>query len=43
MEKNKEDVLKRNLEQKHFEDAARAIKSGKKSGDLTNVELVKTL
>lgn len=43
MEKNKEDVLERNLEQKHFEDAARAIKSGKKSGDLTNVELVENL
>ena len=43
MEKNKEKGLKRNLEQKHFEYAAIAIKGGKKSGNLTNVELVKNL
>lgn len=42
MEKNKEKVLKRNLEQKHFEDAAKAIKSGK-DGTLINVELVENL
>ena len=43
MEKNEEKVLERNLEQKHFEDAAQAIKGGKGSGSLTNVELVKNL
>lgn len=43
MEKNKEKGLERNLEQKHFEYAAIAIKGGKKSGSLTNVELVKNL
>ena len=43
MGKNEEKVLERNLEQKHFEYAAIAIKSGKKSGSLTNVELVKNL
>lgn len=37
MEKNEEKVLERNLEQKHFEDAAKAIKGGKESGDLTNI------
>lgn len=43
MEKNKEKALERNLEQKHFEDAAKAIKGGKESGSLTNVELVENL
>lgn len=43
MEKNEEKALERNLEQKHFEDAAEAIKGGKKSGSLTNVELVENL
>lgn len=43
MEKNEEKVLERNLEQKHFEDAAKAIKGGKESGGLTNVELVENL
>ena len=43
MEKNEEKVLERNLEQKHFEDAAKAIKSGKENGSLTNVELVENL
>ena len=43
MEKNKEKGLKRNLEQKHFEDAAKAIEGGKESGSLTNVELVENL
>ena len=43
MEKNKEKGLERNLEQKHFEQAAIAIKGGKKSGSLTNVELVENL
>ena len=43
MEKNEKNVLERNLEQKHFENAAGAIKGGKKSGGLTNVELVENL
>lgn len=43
MEKNKEKVLERNLEQKAFENAAEAIKGGKESGSLTNVELVENL
>lgn len=43
MEKNEKKVLKRNLEKKHFEDAAGAIKGGKKDGSLTNVELVENL
>ena len=43
MEKNKEKALERNLEQKHFENAAEAIKGGKESGSLTNVELVENL
>lgn len=42
MEKKK-DVLKRNLEQKHFENAMEAIKGGKESGNLTNVEFVRNL
>lgn len=43
MEKNEEKVLERNLEQKHFENAAKAIKGGKESGSLTNVGLVENL
>lgn len=43
MEKNKEKGLERNLEQKHFGYAAIAIKGGKESGSLTNVELVENL
>lgn len=43
MEKNEEKALERNLEQKNFEDAAKAIKGGKESGSLTNVELVENL
>ena len=43
MEKNEEKVLERNLEQKHFEDAAKAIEGGKKNGGLANVELVENL
>lgn len=43
MEKNEENVLERNLEQKHFENAAEAIEGGKESGSLTNVKLVKNL
>lgn len=43
MEKNEENVLERNLEQKHFEDAAIAIKGGKEDDGLTNVELIENL
>lgn len=43
MEKNEKGVLERNLEQKHFENAAEAIKGGKENGSLTNVELVENL
>ena len=43
MEKNKKNVLDRNLEQKAFENAAKTIKDGKESGSLTNVELVENL
>ena len=43
MEKNEEKVLERNLEQKAFENAAKAIKGGKENGSLTNVELIENL
>ena len=43
MEKNEEKVLERNLEQKAFENAAKAIKGGKEGSSLTNVELVENL
>ena len=43
MEKNEKNVLDRNLEQKAFKDAVKAIKGGKESGSLTNVELVENL
>lgn len=43
MEKNEEKVLERNLEQKHFENAAKAIEGGKENGSLTNVELIENL
>lgn len=43
MEKNEKSVLDRNLEQKAFENAAEAIKGGKESSSLTNVELVENL
>ena len=43
MEKNEKNVLDRNLEQKAFENATQAIKDGKESGSLTNVELVENL
>ena len=43
MEKNEKKVLERNLEQKHFEHAAIAIKGGKECGRLTNGELVENL
>lgn len=42
MEKNEEKVLERNLEQKHFKNAAEAIKGGRDCS-LTNVELVENL
>lgn len=43
MKKNEKNVTDRNLEQKAFENAAKAIKSGKESGSLTNVELIENL
>ena len=43
MEKNKKNVLERNLEQKHFENAVKVIKDGKEDSSLTNVELVENL
>ena len=43
MGKNKEKILERNLEQKAFENAAQAIKGGKESSSLTNVDLVENL
>ena len=43
MKKNEKNVLERNLEQKAFENAAEAIKGGKESGSLTNIELVENL
>ena len=43
MKKNEKNVLERNLEQKAFENAAEAIKGGKESGNLTDVELVENL
>ena len=43
MEKNEEKILERNLEQKAFENDAKAIKGGKENGGLTNVELVENL
>ena len=43
MGKNKEKILERNLEQKVFKNAAEAIKGGKESGNLTNVELIENL
>ena len=43
MKKNEKNVLERNLDQKAFENAAEAIKGGKESGSLTDVELVENL
>ena len=43
MKENEKEVLERNLEQKAFKNAAEAIKGGKKSGNLTNVELIENL
>ena len=43
MKKNEKNILERNLEQKAFENAAEAIKDGKESSSLTNVELVENL
>ena len=43
MEKNEKKVLEKDLEQKHVENATEAIKDGKESGSLTNVELVENL
>lgn len=43
MEKNEKNVPDRNLEQKHFKNAMKAIEGGKESGNLTNIELVENL
>ena len=43
MEKNEEKALGRNLEQKAFENAVKAIKGGKEDSSLTNVELAENL
>lgn len=43
MEKNEEEILERNLEQKAFESAAEAIEGGKENGGLTNIELIENL
>lgn len=43
MGKTEEKVLERNLEQKAFEDAAKAIKVIKEDGNLTNIELVENM
>lgn len=43
MKKNEEKFLERNLEQKAFENAAKAIEGSKESGGLTNVELIENL
>ena len=43
MGKNKKTVFSRNLEQKHFENVAEAIKGGKESGSLTNIEFIENL
>ena len=43
MKKNEKGVLERNLEQKAFKNAAKVIKDGKESGNLTNVELIENL
>ena len=43
MEKNEKNVLDRNLEQKAFKNAAKAIKDGKEDSSLTNVELAENL
>lgn len=43
MKKNEKNILERNLEQKAFENAAKAIKDGKEGSSLTNVELVENL
>lgn len=41
--KNEKNVADRNLEQKEFENAAIAIKGGKESGNLINIEPVENL
>lgn len=43
MKKNEKNVLERNLEQKAFENVAKAIKDGKENSSLTNVKLVENL
>lgn len=43
MKEKEQSPLKRKLDEQSFENAAKAIKDGKKSGGLTNVELVENL
>lgn len=41
--KKEQNLLERKLDEQSFENAAKAIKGGKESGSLTNVELVENL
>lgn len=43
MKEKEQNPLERKLDEQSFEDAAKAIKGGKKNGGLTNVELVENL
>ena len=43
MKEKEQNPLKRKLDEQSFENAAKAIKGGKESGSLTNVELVENL
>jgi len=43
MKEKEQNPLERKLDEQSFENAAKAIKGGKKSGSLTNVELVENL
>lgn len=43
MKEKKQNPLERKLNEQSFENAAKAIKGGKESGSLTNVELVENL
>lgn len=43
MENQEKTTLDRVLKEQHFKNAAKAIKGGKESGSLTNVELVENL
>lgn len=43
MKEKEQNPLERRLDEQSFENAAKAIKDGKKNGSLTNVELVENL